>query len=342
MVFVTGGTGFLGSHLIYQLIIKGEKVKALKRAGSNFEMIRRVFFYLGGNVEELLHKIEWVEGDLLDIYSLDGFLKDVNFIYHCGAMVSFQKEDKARMQTINIEGTANLVNAALKHNISKLCHVSSIAAIGRAENENVINEETVWKNSQVNSNYAVSKYGAEMEVWRGIEEGLKAVIVNPSVILGPGELKSGIGSMIRMVKKGFSFYTQGKNGFVDVRDVARTMIALMENEVINQRFIISANNIGYKQIFDWIATYFGKPGPKHPAGKWMSEIAWRVFHIRKLITNKKPLITKETARTANNEYLYSNKKILGTIDFQFLPLQESVNDSCEFYTKSVSNRLYNN
>ncbi|RLD58683.1 MAG: hypothetical protein DRJ05_07610 [Bacteroidetes bacterium] len=335
MVFVTGGTGFLGSHLIYQLIKRGEKVKALKRAGSSFEMIQRVFVYFDGNGEELFQKIEWVEGDLLDICSLDGFLKDVHSIYHCGAMVSFQKGDKAQMQTINIEGTANLVNAALKQNVKGFCHVSSIAAIGRADNDDVINENVVWKNSKVNSNYAVSKYGAEMEVWRGIEEGLNAVIVNPSVIIGPGELKSGIGSMIRMVKKGFNFYTQGINGFVDVRDVAKTMIALLEKEVVGQRFIISANNIGYKQIFDWIATYFDKPGPKYPAGQWMSEIAWRVFHIRKLITNKKPLITKETARTANKKYLYSNKKILDTIDFQFLPLQESVKDSCSLFIQSI-------
>jgi len=334
MVFVTGGTGFLGSHLIYQLIKKGNKVKALKRASSNFEMIRRIFFFYNENADELLKKIEWVEGDLLDIHSLDAFLKDVNYIYHCGAIVSFQKEDNARMQTINIEGTANLVNVALKNNISKICHVSSIAAIGRAENKNEIDEETIWKNSEVNSNYAVSKYGSEMEVWRGIEEGLNAIIVNPSVILGPGELKSGIGSMIRMIKKGFNYYTQGINGFVDVRDVASTMIALMEKGNINQRYIISAENIGYKQIFDWIAEYYDKPGPKHLANPWKSEIAWRLFHLRKLITGKKPLITKETAQTANNKYFYSNKKILNTIGFQFLPIEQSVKDSCKLFTQS--------
>jgi nucleoside-diphosphate-sugar epimerase len=333
MVFVTGGTGFLGSHLIYQLVQNGEKVKALKRNGSSFEMIHRVFSFLGENGEKSLNQIEWVEGDLLDIYSLEDFLEDVDIIYHCGALVSFQHADKKRMQKVNIEGTANLVNAALNKNIKKFCHVSSIAAIGRADNEDVIDEDMAWKSSRANSSYAVSKYGAEREVWRGVEEGLNAVIVNPSVILGPGELKSGIASMIRMVRKGFGFYTQGVNGFVDVRDVAKAMIALSDRDISGQRFIISTQNLMYRQIFNWIAEYFEKPKPKYPAGKWMSEIAWRLFHIRKIITNKKPLITKETARTANNKYRYSNKKIIDTLDFRFLPVEQSVKDSCSFFAE---------
>ncbi|RLD51297.1 MAG: hypothetical protein DRJ05_18565 [Bacteroidetes bacterium] len=333
MVFVTGGTGFLGSHLIYQLIQKGEKVKALKRKDSSFEMIQRVFSFLDKKGEDLLQNIEWVEGDLLDIYTLEEFLEEVKAIYHCGALVSFQRADKMRMQKVNIEGTANLVNAAINKNVSRFCHVSSIAAIGRADNDHVIDEEVAWKSSRVNSSYAVSKYGAEREVWRGIEEGLNAVIVNPSVILGPGELNSGIASMIRMVRKGFSFYTQGVNGFVDVRDVAKAMLDLTEKNISGQRFIISAENLMYRQIFNWIAEYYKKPKPKYPAGKWMSEIAWRLFHFRKLITSKKPLITKETARTANNKYLYTNKKVLETIDFQFLPVEQSVKDSCEFYVR---------
>jgi nucleoside-diphosphate-sugar epimerase len=333
MVFVTGGTGFLGSHLIYQLVKNGEKVRALKREGSSFEMIDRIFSYsyLDANPEQLFKKIDWVKGDLLDIYSLEDLLEDVDMIYHCGALVSFQQVDKQRMQKVNIEGTANLVNAALNKKTTKFCHVSSIAAIGRADNDHVIDEEMVWKSSRVNSSYAVSKYGAEREVWRGIEEGLDAVIVNPSVILGPGELKSGIASMIRMVGKGFSFYTQGVNGFVDVRDVVKTMIALTEKNISGQRFIISAENLMYRQIFDWIAGYFEKPKPKYAAGKWMSEIAWRLFHVRKLLIKKKPLITKETARTANNKYFYSNKKIIDTLGFHFLPVEQSVKDSCRFF-----------
>ena len=333
MVFVTGGTGFLGSHLIYQLIQKGEKVKALKRNGSSFEMLHRVFSFLGENGEKSLKQIEWVEGDLLEIHSLEDFLDDVDIIYHCGALVSFQHADKKLMQKVNIEGTANLVNAALNKKIKKFCHVSSIAAIGRADNENVIDEDMAWKSSRANSSYAVSKYGAEREVWRGVEEGLNAVIVNPSVILGPGELNSGIASMIRLVRKGFGFYTKGVNGFVDVRDVARVMIDLTDKDISAQRFIISSENLMYRQIFNWIAEYFEKPKPKYLARKWMSEIAWRLFHIQKVITNKKPLITKETARTANNKYLYSNKKIIDTLDFQFLLVEQSVKDSCNFYVK---------
>jgi len=336
MVFVTGGTGFLGSHLIYKLLSNGQKVRALKRENSDFTLISNVFSYYEKNYQEYLDKIEWVEGDLLDIFSLEEVLENVTDVFHAGALVSFHPTDRKELMRVNINGTANLVNISLEKKIRKYCHVSSIAALGRAEADKVISEEILWKSSRQNSNYAISKYGAEREVWRGIEEGLNAVIVSPSVILGPGELNSGIGSMISMVQKGFKFYTLGTNGFVDVRDVVKTMIELMNSNVNGERFIVSSENHTYKEIFSFIAEFLDKPAPRYRAAPWMSEIAWRIEHIKKLVTGSKPLITKETTRTAINTYLYSNEKIVEKLDFGFLPIKQSIKDSCELYIKKMN------
>ena len=331
MVFVTGGTGFLGAHLLFHLLEKGERVRALKRNSSKFDLLNRVFSFYTNSPQSMLNRIEWIEGDILDVYALDKMLEGISVIYHAAAVVSFQPADSREMQNTNIKGTANLVNAALDKKIKKLCHVSTIAAIGRAENDKPINEKTIWKSSKRNSNYAVSKYGAEKEVWRGIEEGLNAIIVNPAIILGPGEINSGTGQMISTVLNGLKFYTPGINGFVDVRDVAKIMIQLMESDITGERFVVSAENLSYKDFFNHISKCLGKSAPRFEAKKWMGEIAWRIEHIKGLITNSKPLITRETAKTANNTYIYSNKKLSETLNFKFIPVAESIKDSCEYF-----------
>ncbi len=333
MVLVTGGTGFLGSHLLYHLLNEGEQVRALKRADAGMDVTKIVFSYYLDKPEILLDKIEWVEGDLLDIFSLEKAIVGVKDVYHCAALVSFLPADRDKMMETNITGTANLVNIALEKNIRKLCHVSSIAAIGRAENDKPIDEEVVWKTSKRNSNYAKSKYGAEKEIWRGIEEGLDAVIINPSVILGPGDLKSGGGKLIRLIQKGLSFYTDGVNGYVDVRDVARAMHLLMKSNITNERFIVSSENIALKDIVSQIAEYISKPAPKYKATPFMAEIAWRIDKLRGLITGRKPFITKETAETASNKYFYTSEKLINTLDFEFIPIKESLIDSCELFMR---------
>ncbi len=333
MAFVTGGTGFLGAHLLYHLLEKGESVRALKRKTSKFDLLNRIFSFYTDSPHSMLNKIDWIEGDILDVYALDKMLEGISEIYHAAAMVSFQPADSRNMQNINIKGTANLVNAALDKKIKKMCHVSSIAAIGRAENDKPIDEKTIWKSSKRNSNYAISKYGAEKEVWRGIEEGLNAIIVNPSIIVGPGEINSGTGKMISTVLNGLKFYTSGINGFVDVRDVSKAMIQLIESDITGERFVVSAENLTYKYFFNHISQYLDKPAPRFEAKQWMGEIAWRIEHIKGLITNSKPLITRETAKTANNTYIYSNKKLIETLDFKFIPVTESIKNSCEYFLK---------
>jgi len=333
MILVTGGTGFLGSHLLYHLLNEGEEVRALKRTGAGMDVTKVVFSYYLPDYEKLYNKIEWVEGDLLDIFSLEKALNGVEDVYHCAALVSFLPADREKMMETNIKGTANLVNIALEKKIRKLCHVSSIAAIGRAENDLPIDEEVVWKASKRNSNYAKSKYGAENEVWRGIEEGLNAVIVNPSVILGPGDLKSGGGKLIRLVQKGLKFYTEGVNGYVDVRDVVKAMYLLMKSDITNERFIVSSENVSLKDIVYQIAEYISKPAPKYKATPFMGEIAWRFDKLKGLLTGRKPFITKETAETAGNKYYYTSKKLIKALDFEFIPIKNSLVESCELFLK---------
>lgn len=335
MVFVTGGTGFLGAHLLYHLLVKGEKVRALRRPDSNNDLLRRVFKFYTENSQELIDKIEWLEGDLLDIYSLEKILKDVSVIYHSAAIVSFQPGDKEKMMFTNISGTANLVNIAIEKKIGKFCHVSSIASIGRADNSHIINEETRWIASKKNSAYAISKYGAEREVRRGIEEGLNAVIVNPSIILGPGEVNSGSGKLIATILNGLKFYTSGVNGYVDVRDVVKAMILLVNSNISGERFVVSAENLLYKDLFKMIAKELKKPPPAYKASKWMGEIAWRFEHIKGKLSGLKPLITKETATTATNIYKYSNKKIVDQLGLQFIPIHQTIHDACKYYTDKL-------
>jgi dihydroflavonol-4-reductase len=339
MILITGATGLVGSFLTLELLKKGKKVRALKRPSRNMVLLTRVFELNSDNPQELLSKIEWVDGELLDIFSLDDALEGVEEVYHCAALVSFIPGDKDKLMKINIEGTANLVNAALEKHVKKLCHVSSIAALGRPENQrDLIDEKLVWKTSKNNSNYAISKYGAEREVWRGVAEGLDAVIVNPSVILGVAGPGMGSSRLFNVVWEGLKVYPPGINGFVDVRDVARAMVLLMESDIRNERFILSAENVTYKRLFDLIADGFGKKGPQIGVSAFLSGLSWGGEWILSWLKGRKPLITKETARTAVQHYEYSNEKIRKAIGFEFLPVEETIRHFCRVFAKSVEPR----
>ncbi len=308
MNLVTGGTGFLGAHLLYHLTNKGEAVKALKRPHSSTALTEKIFSFYTENPEQLLQKITWVEGDVLDIQSLIDHSADVDFVYHTAAVVSFDSRDREKMLETNINGTANVVNAALETGIKKLCHVSSIAALGRTGNNGVTDEESPWAGAKGVSNYALSKYEAEREVWRGIAEGLDAVIVNPSVILGPGNWNAGSSKLFTTVYKGLKVYTLGTNGYIDVNDVAQAMIWLMNSHVTGERFVLNSENVAYKQLFEWMAAALHVSAPTLKAGALLSELAWRSLKLVSFFTRKPPFITKETARTANRIHRYSADK----------------------------------
>lgn len=336
MVFVTGGTGLVGAHLLFQLSKKGYKIKALVRNPENINRIKHIFSYYTDNINQLVEKIEWIKGDILDPASYFDALKDVNTVYHCAAMVSFDKKDKSELLKTNIEGTANIVNASLEQNIKKMCFVSSIATMGASSNGEAVTEENYWVPSKNRSLYAISKYKSEMEVWRGIQEGLNAVIVNPSVILGPGFWNSGSGLIFTKAAKGMLFYTTGTTGFVDVRDVVYAMIKLSESNISNQRFILNAENIVYKDLFDRISEAVSVRKPTIEATRPMLTIARRVDGVLSNLGIKKRELTKDVVKSSVSKSQYSNQKIKELLKMDFIPLQKTIDEMAQFYKQDLT------
>jgi nucleoside-diphosphate-sugar epimerase len=341
MILVSGGTGLVGSHLLFDLCKSGNNVRAIKRENSQIDNVKKVFSYYANNAQDLLKKIEWVNADLLDISSIEQAMEGITEVYHCAAIVSFDSKKEVEMMHININGTANMVNIALAKGIRKFCHVSSIAAIGAEEHGKDATEETFWKSSSENSNYSISKYGAEREVWRASAEGLDVIIVNPSLIIGAGNWQQSSSNMFSKAYKGIKFYTDGITGFVDVRDVARLMIQLMNSEQKNERFIINSENKSFKVFFDIMHRAFNKPVPTIKAGKFLSDFAWITEKIRCSISGNTPLITKETARSAHKVSNYSNKKIQHIFpDYKFISVEQSVKDTCKLFLSDIPKVLH--
>ncbi|MFV0589914.1 MAG: NAD-dependent epimerase/dehydratase family protein [Draconibacterium sp.] len=335
MIFVTGGTGLIGTHLLYELTKKGKKVRALKRAASNLQQVKKTFSFYTENVDKLFDTIEWVNGDILDYYTLEPLLAGITEIYHCAAVVSFSKKERQQMINNNVEGTANLVDAALINGVKKICHVSSIAALGALQNGEPVSEETNWTPSKKNSAYSDSKFHSETEIWRGIEEGMEGVIVNPSIIFGPGNWESSSSKIFKTIWKGMKFYTRGTTGFVDVKDVVRAMLLLMEPENFengkNQRYLLNAENLSYQDVFNQIADALNKPRPSVFASDFMSGIAWRAAAVTSFFTGTPAIITREIATGRNEIHNYDGSKITRIPDFNYTPIADSIRFSASCF-----------
>lgn len=325
LFFVTGGTGFLGAHLLHCLVDNGERVRALRRPDSNMDL-----------VASIQNKIEWIDGDVLDVVALEDAMQGVDFVFHCAAMVSFDPADRKRMMKINVEGTANVVNAALEAKIKKLLYVSSIAALGRHADKPHVNEKIQWENSPLNTAYGHSKFLAECEVWRGQEEGLQVVIVNPSIIIGAGRWDQASGRFFRQVYQGMKFYPTGVTGFVDVRDVVSAMLQLMDSDIVGERFILSGENLSYKTFLSKIAGYLGKKAPHQKATPLLAALAWRADWLRGKLSGEKPLLTSETARSSSAKVYYDNNKITEALeDFVFTPMDVSIRGTAKRFLEAV-------
>lgn len=321
-IFVTGGTGFLGAYIIKELIEKGYQVRAIRRTA-------KLPFFVD---TEILNKVEWVEGDILDVVSLFETMKSCDAVIHAAAQVSFHSGDRANMYKTNVEGTANVVNAAIENNIARFVYVSSVAAIGRSATGEAVDEEKKWQATKTNTAYAVSKYNAEVEAWRGFAEGLNTVIVNPSTILGYGDWNSSSCALFKNAFNEFPWYTTGVNGFVDVEDVAKAIVLLMEKDVNGERYLLNAENISFQQLFTSIANGFKKKPPSKKANWLLGEIAWRWESLKSIFTGKRPLLTKESARVAHSKTLFSNAKVLQALpEFSFTPLEKTIARSCDKY-----------
>jgi dihydroflavonol-4-reductase len=323
---VTGGTGFVGSYIIKNLVEKGHRVRAIRRS-------KKLPFYIS---KEISNKIEWVNGDILDIISLQDAMRDVDVVIHSAAVVSFSKHDRSRMYQVNVEGTNNVVNAAIDTATKRLLHVSSVAALGRTTKEETVTEEKKWSENKNNTHYAISKHHAEMAVWRGFAEGLEGVIINPSTVLGYGDWHQSSCAIFKNAYREFPWYTNGINGFTGVEDLAEVAALLAVSNINQKRFIVNAENWSFRKLFDTIADGFHKNHPNREATKTLGEIAWRVEAVKSFITGKKPLLTKETAKVAHSKTSFDNSAILNALPgFHYAALADIIKNSCEKYLEAI-------
>ena len=318
MILVTGATGFLGSEVARQLVAGGERIRCIKRKTSVIPAL----------LVPYADRIEWVDADLLDIFALEDAFDGITQVYNCAAWVSLKAKDKEPMISTNVASTANLVNLCVQHN-ARLVHVSSIAAIGQAKPGELITEKHHLDQATERDGYAISKLESEMEVWRGVAEGLDAVIVNPSIIIGANAGTDGSGVLFDTVRKGFKFYTVGSMGIVDVEDVAKCMVQLMNSDIHAERYIISAENRPVKQFVTEIAGCMGVKPPKIEVRPWVMEIAWRWAAFIAAITGNDPSIDKIAAQSASMVKEFDNSKLKQAIGFKFKPVSETVREICE-------------
>jgi len=321
-ILVTGGTGLLGAYVLRELVRQGHTVKALYR--------ERLPILL---TKEETDRITWLKGDVLDPTLLAEVMDGVGLVYHCAGVVSFNPTKKDHLMKVNVEGTANVVNAAIEAGVRKLCHVSSVSALGRKRDHVTISEDSKWSEDTNLSNYGESKHYAEMEVWRGVSEGLPAVIVNPTIILGYGDWNTGSAATFRNAWNEFPWYTEGISGFVDAADVATVMRLLMESEITEERFVVSAENLPYRELFTRMATAFGKKPPHRKVNRALAGLVWRWERLKSLATGVDPLLTKETAATARRTVYFDNSKLLKALPgFQFKSIADSITEHCREYS----------
>jgi nucleoside-diphosphate-sugar epimerase len=334
MIFVTGGTGMLGAYLLLELCKQNKAIVAAKRKSSNLDIPKKIFKYYSDDYDTHWKKIEWVDVDLFSQSDIEEKLENIEEIYHCAAMISASRKKKNEMLHNNKSITGNMVNAALQKNIAKFCYVSSIAALGSEGEGKASTERTLWKEDKNNSSYSISKYYSEMEVWRGIAEGLNAVIINPSVILGIGDWNKGSAQLISTIDNNLKYYTLGSSGFVDAEDTAQVMIKLMqEPTAFGQNYIVNSENRSYQSIFKSIAKALQINPPKTLATPFLTSLAWRGAWLQSIITGKEALITKESAQTAHKKLSYDNSKLTALLDFKFKNIDESIKEIVRAYKK---------
>lgn len=321
MILVTGATGLVGSHLLVKLLQNEVTVRAIYRKKESLEAVKNVFGHY--NQSLLFNKIEWIKADINDIPSLEKAFVNISKVYHCAAFISFDPNDAELLMKVNTEGTANIVNCCLDFNVEKLCYVSSVAALGDPlDTQNIINEETEYNPEKLHSEYSISKYAAEMEVWRGFQEGLKVVIVNPGVIFGYGFPNNGSSAFIKAIKKGNPFYTKGKFGIIAVEDVVNCMVELMKNDINGERFTLVSENPTYDKILNLIAETLKVKKPFIYASKSFLSFAWRFDWFLSLVLRKKRILTKATSKALHSTREFDNTKIKETINYRFLDMDD--------------------
>ncbi|MFD2787682.1 NAD-dependent epimerase/dehydratase family protein [Hymenobacter rubripertinctus] len=323
MILVTGGSGLVGSFLITELLGRGLSVRALYRE----------------KIPVAAHpgRVEWVQADIRDVLAVRAALAGITHVFHCAGLVSYAPQDEEALLRVNVEGTANIVDACLEQPGIRLGFVSSVAALGQvpaaqqqAPGPLLVDEQAKWDLGAEHNAYATSKYLAELEVWRGVAEGLWAVMVNPAVILGPGNWQRSSTRLLRYAYQEHRFYTPSTMNLVDVRDVVAMLAQLTLNtERSGERYVLSAGSLPLRELLTQVAACFGKRPPTVPVPGWAGEVVWRLEHVRAVLTGARPLITKATARAGRRPLEYRADKIRRELGQEFRPLPETIRWCCE-------------
>jgi len=332
MILVTGGTGLLGSHLLWRLVQNEVPVKAIYRSEGSLNEVKTIFSYYTDKASSYFDKISWVKGDITDVPSLENAFVGVTHVYHTAALISFNPAAWDSLKKVNVEGTANIVNLCIAHNVKKICYASSIAAIGKSLDGSTITEQNEWLETET-SVYALSKHLAEMEVWRGSQEGLKVVIVNPGIILGPGNWNRGSLRLFKNAARGMHSYFPGGSGFVSVNDVASILTQLMQMDIYNERYITIAQNMSYQELFTLIGASFGVRIPTKKIPFWILETGWRIDWLRHHLLGAKRKLTKNTVKSLRERKVFSASKLEKTLDFDFEDMEKSIDFSCSILKK---------
>ena len=323
MIFITGATGLVGSFLLKKLLLEGHQIKALKRKNSDLSLVSEVY-----------EQVEWIDGDLLDAVLLDEALQGVETVFHCAALVNFDSRFKTLLEDINVTGTENIVNAALSNQVKSFIHISSVAAIGRSKSNERITEDKKWEASNHNSEYAVSKYKAELQVWRGQEEGLNVIVVNPSVILGPADWNKTSTRIFKLAYRQNRFYSGGTMNYIDIRDLVESIYGLFENKKYGERYILSAGTTSYRDLMTRIAINFNRKPPMIRAGYILLWVLVGLDKVRSWVSGRKPEITSEVLRLSRANFVYDNSKIREELGIVFRNLEDTLSWSCNELMKA--------
>jgi nucleoside-diphosphate-sugar epimerase len=335
MILVTGGTGLVGSHLLLELVKSGDKVRAIHRKDSDLQAVKMVFSYYipADEIDFLFSKIEWKEADLNDIPALTEAFTGITNVYHCAALISFDTSEEKDLRKINIEGTANIVNLCVAFKIEKLCYISSIATMDKGLGEKFVTENFTWNQEKYHNEYAISKHGAEIEVWRGTQEGVPAIILNPGVILGPGFWNTGSGQLFKKISEGLNYHFPKTTGFVGVQDVVNAAITGMGSNIQNEQYIVVAENLSFTEVLGLVAASIQKPSPKKPLKPWMVFIGWIYQSITNFLFGSKKLITREDYKSLFKKSFYSSAKLKSEFPFEYTPIKEVILETGKIFRK---------
>jgi nucleoside-diphosphate-sugar epimerase len=337
MILISGATGFLGSYLLFRLLKEGHQVRAIKRSSSNLKQVKLAFDFLNQNefsdFESYNQQIDWVDADLTCLADLKTCFHGIDEIFHLSAIVSFQGKEKDYLLNVNVGATKNMTDLALENGVNKFHFVSSIASLGRGDKE-TIDESEFSHHKKQGSVYGISKYMSELEVWRSYKEGLKGVIVNPGVVIGPAVEENEVSKIFRLIQKGFKYYTKGVNGYIDVRDVADFLYELSRDEKLyNERYILVSDNVSYKELFQQMYKHFEIPTKAKEANYFLSYLVSILDRFRAFISRSNAIITPELLKLATSRYYYNNSKVINALKKDFIEVEKSVADTCQFLKK---------